>query len=293
MAEPAARPAGRLRRLLAAIREVMSRAQPWPDALARAGFVAKGVVYVVVGGLALKAAAGLGGQATDPTGVLADAARSVLGRTALGVVALGLVAHGLFRALLALVGEPYGSTTPLRRIARRVANAAGAIAYLGLSVTAAALSIGWKAFAHADSDTTTQRWSGRLLHAPLGRPLLLGVALGIAIAAVVAFVRVVFPGRSRRRLRVEDMSPRERTTVAVVGRLAFLARAIILATVAYYLTRAAIDRAPREARGPAGALHAAWEYRHGSWLLALMAAGLLSVGAFAFLEARWRRLFSR
>ena len=80
--------------------------------------------------------------------------------------------------------------------------------------------------------------------------------------------------------------------MAALGRIAYVARATVLAACGYFLVRGAIDRAPRETRGPAGALRAVWELPHGDMWLALVAAGLVAFGAYAVLEARWRRLFA-
>ena len=248
-------------------------------------------MYLAVGGLASVAALGSSGQATDPTGVLRDVAITVAGRTVIGIIALGLTAHALFRGLLALIGEPYGGSGFLRRLTRRIANATIALGYAVLAATAFKLSVKGTSSVRADDDAAAHSWTARALHLPLGRLLLLAIAVGITIAAVVQLIRIALPGAVSRRLRVEDMSARERTLVAVFGRVALLSRATILVTIAYFLSKATIFRAPRDARGPGGALHAAWESPHGDILLAMMAAGLLAVGVFALIEARWRRLF--
>jgi len=271
----------------------IASAQPWADRLARFGYLAKGAVFLLVGGLALAAAAGLGGKATDPSGALAMVARTSIGRVALGVVAPGLVAHATFCAALMLMGEPYADRGPVLRAIRKIANAVSALIYFGLAATAAALSLGWGALVHTDKDAETRHWSARVLAAPFGRPLLIAVAAVILIAAAVELVRVFWPSDARRRLRVEEMSERECRAVAAVRRIAFLSRAAVLAIVGYFLVWAAIDRAPWEARGPGGALHAVWEHPHGDVLLAMMAGGLIAIGAYALLEARWRRLFNR
>jgi hypothetical protein len=78
-----------------------------------------------------------------------------------------------------------------------------------------------------------------------------------------------------------------------VGRLALLARGTIFASIGYFLAKAAARWSPGAARGSAGALHAVWEQPHGGWLLGLVAVGLVALGAFGLLEARWRRLFGR
>ena len=45
-------------------------ASPWLERLARLGYVAEGVVYVVVGALAVGVAVGIGGRTTDERGAL-------------------------------------------------------------------------------------------------------------------------------------------------------------------------------------------------------------------------------
>jgi hypothetical protein len=260
--------------------------------LARLGFIAKASVYLAVAGLALAAASGVGGEATGPSGVLRSAATTALGRAMIGVVSLGLGAHALFRGLLALIGEPYGSRTATRRLARRIANATIALGYAGLAWKAAVVALAGRALAGASDDATARHWSASALHAPLGRPLLLTVAMVVTAVALVRLVRAARPGSLGRRLRVEEMSACQRRIVAIVGRLAFLSRAIIWGLIATSLWKAALLRAPREARGSGGALHEAWESPHGDLLLTLMAGGLVAVAVFALLEARWRRLFS-
>jgi hypothetical protein len=270
---------------------LISRAQPWTDRLARAGFVAKGLVYLAVGGFAIAAAVGLRGQATDPVGVLSDAATTAIGRALIGVLGIGLVTHALFRAALAVVGEPYGGQTILSRLIRRISNAASTLCYLATGATALALSVGLKSSGRTNDDATAQHWTAFALHGPLGRSALVVVAVVLTIAAIVQIVCAAWPRSVQRRLQMENMSRREHTIVTVVGRLAFLSRASILIAIAYFLWKGLILRAPGDVRGPGGALHAFWEQPHGDVFLAFVAGGLLAVGAFALIEARWRRLF--
>lgn len=269
------------------------RTHPWADAIARVGYVAKGAVFLLVGGLALAAAVGMGGEATDPSGALAAVAQARVGRFLLAGIALGLLAHAAFRAALVIVGEPYADRGPVMRVLRKIANSFSALIYVGLAVTAGALAAGWSALAHTNKDADTRHWSAELLATPYGRPLLIGVAVVILVAALTQAVRAFGPNPVRRRLRVEEMSERECRAMAAIGRVAFLARATIIGVVGYYLARAGIEAAPRVARGPAGALKAVWNLPHGNLWLGAVAMGLLAFGAYGLLEARWRRLFGR
>ena len=276
-----------------AARRWIGRAQPWPDRLARCGFVAKGALFLLVGGLAAAQAAGLGGAATDQSGALVMLRQAPAGRLALVVVALGLLAHAGFRGALVLTGEPYDDRGRALRALRRMANVVSAAFYLGLAITAGALAFSARAQRHADKDAATRHWSARLLSAPFGRPLLIGIAVAIVVAAVVQLVRAFLPSTGHLRMRIEDMSARELQTVSAVGRIAFVARAAVLAVVGYFLIEAAVHGAPRLSRGAAGALRAVREQPHGHLLLGLLATGLMAFGAHGLLEARWHRLFGR
>jgi hypothetical protein len=275
-------------------RRAASKGQPWTDGAARAGYVARGLVYSLVGGLALAAAAGVGGgRPTDPSGALSSLLRMPAGRAALALVAVGLLAHAAFRAALVVTGEPYVKQGPWRRAATRVRHGFAACLYAGMALTAAAATIAGGRHAHADNDHQTRHLSARLLTEPFGQPILIAIGVGLGIAAVVAIVRALGPNNIRQRLRLEEMTERQCRLMAALGRVAYVARATVFGACGYFLIRAGIDRAPRETRGSAGALRAVWELPHGSLLLALVAAGLIAFGVYGVLEARWRRLFAR
>jgi len=215
------------------------------------------------------------------------------GRVALAMVALGLLVHAGFRGVLVVTGEPVPERGRLRRLATRVRHGFAACLYAGMALTAAAVAAGLHGHTHPNQDVQTRHLSARVLAAPFGRPLLVAVAVGLGIAAIVCIVEAFGKDRWRERLRVEEMTERQRALIAALARVAYVARAVVLAGIGYFLARGAIDRAPHETRGPAGALRAVWQLPHGGLLLAMVAAGLVAFGVHGLLEARWRRLFGR
>jgi hypothetical protein len=276
------------------VRRAAKKGEPWTDRIARAGYVARGAVYILVGGLALAAAAGRGGEPTDPSGALAALVRLPAGRIALALVALGLLIHAAFRALLVVTGDPAVDDAGWwRRVATRVRQGFSACLYFGMALTAALLAVGRARHAHVDKDAQTRSVSAWLLATPAGRPILVAVAAGILIAAAVQIVRAFGPNDLRKRLRTDAMTQRACKLMAALGRVAYVARAAVLAVCGYFLARGAIDRAPGETRGPAGALRTVWQLPHGGVWLALIAVGLLAFGAYGVLEAKWRRVFAR
>ena len=107
--------------------------------LARAGLVARGLVYVIIGVLALKLALGDGGKATNQQGALKTIADQSFGEVLLILVAIGLAGYALWRLVRAAVGhgaEQRDSGTD------RVAAVASGIAYGILCVTAVEILIG-------------------------------------------------------------------------------------------------------------------------------------------------------
>src|SRR5579872_6817926 len=71
-------------------------ASPWITALARCGYAAKGVVYLIIGWLTLLAAAGAGGRVTDTKGAILTIYDQPLGKALLAIVVIGLFGFALW-----------------------------------------------------------------------------------------------------------------------------------------------------------------------------------------------------
>ena len=82
--------------------------------LARAGLVARGAVYGIIGLLALKLALGDGGKTTDQQGALQTIAGQPFGKVLLILMAIGLAGYALWRLVRAAIGHGPESarTTP-------------------------------------------------------------------------------------------------------------------------------------------------------------------------------------
>ena len=88
------------------------------DGWSRAGFVARAVIYLIIGVLALELALGVGGKATNQQGALQTLARQPFGEVLLILVAVGLAGYAVWRLTRAALGHgPEGSDSGLDRIA--------------------------------------------------------------------------------------------------------------------------------------------------------------------------------
>src|SRR5919107_345138 len=74
--------------------------RPWVARTVRIGYAAKGVIYLLIGTLAFRLAAGLdGGRIVDSTGALRMIVRQPFGTVLLGIVAIGLLAYSSWQLI--------------------------------------------------------------------------------------------------------------------------------------------------------------------------------------------------
>ncbi len=70
---------------------------------ARAGYASRGIVYVIVGGLAVFAAFGEGGSTTDSRGALYTVLTAPFGKALLATLAAGLLYYAAWRLVQAVL----------------------------------------------------------------------------------------------------------------------------------------------------------------------------------------------
>ncbi len=257
---------------------VQSSAFEW---LARAGMLARGVVYGVVAVLALKLALGDGGDATSQQGALKTIAAQPFGKALLILVAIGLGGYALWRLLRAAVGHgPEASDDA----SERVAGLASGVVNAGLCFTAVSIVAG----AGGGSGNTDKTTAG-VLGWPAGTWL-----VGIAGAVVIGVgLYQGYKGVSRGFLedsKTEQMSPRTKQAFTAVGVFGHLARMVVFAMIGYFLIRAAIDYDPQKSIGLDGALAKLANLSYGPVLLGIVAAGLLGFAIYSAWDARYRRV---
>jgi Domain of Unknown Function (DUF1206) len=145
------------------------------ERIARLGYGARGVVYIVVGGLALLAALGHGGRAGDSKDALRTVLAGPFGAAVVGVIALGLLGFALWRSVEGITDADQRGTSA-KGLAVRGAHLISAGLYLGLAVSAASLSLGLG----MSGGDGMHDWTAWLLGKPFGRWLVALVGLAIA-----------------------------------------------------------------------------------------------------------------
>ncbi len=236
--------------------------------LCRVGFLARGLLYMMVALLALQT-----GRTEDLTGALGRLA-SGSGRLLLVVVAAGLATYGLWRLADAAFGIEHRGSDREAIVKRAGAGLSGAI-HLYLSYKAVRIVVAGESAAKNEQQTAD--W---LLDLAGGSIVLALVAAGLAIAGIAQLLN------ASRCNFLHNLDHRA-TAPAVkwLGRIGYAARGVIFLTVAFLIGRAALDGRSAEVAGMEQAL----DFFSGPVLYAV-ALGLMLFGAFSIIEGLFRRL---
>ncbi|MFF5030383.1 DUF1206 domain-containing protein [Streptomyces collinus] len=251
---------------------------------ARAGLLAWGFTYVLVGLLALRVAVGDRKQQADRSGALAELADHPYGSVLLWALGIGLVGMALWRLSEACFGaaERDGHT-----VRKRLLSAGRCVfyAFFAWSVLAFAAGAGGRG---RSSDTQSRDVTARLMRLPAGQWL---VAAAAAIVVIGVWLGVQAVRRTyHAELKTGEMSRRVRRVVDVAGVGGGVARALVFVGAGVFAFRAAVDFSPERAKGMDDTLRAFAATPAGPGLLGAVAAGLVLYGLFAFALARWRRV---
>jgi Domain of Unknown Function (DUF1206) len=250
--------------------------------LGRLGLVAMGVSYGLVAVLAIKLAAGGGGETEDRGGALQTIAQDGLGRVVVFVLAIGFAAYAIWRLAEAIFDRGGEGKRPKGLVVRASFLGRAAI-YTVLCITAVAVLLG------SSGESNEKQETAHVLDWPAGRWIVGAVGLGFLGAAGWNFFR----GATRRfkeELKTDEMNALEERIVTFAGVAGVFARGVVFFLIGIFLVKAALEYEPQEAIGLDGALNKLIAQDHGRFLLGVVAAGLLAFGAFCLFQARYRRV---
>jgi Domain of Unknown Function (DUF1206) len=258
---------------------VQSHAFAW---LSRAGFVARALIYGIIGILAFKLAVGHGGKLTNQQGALHTVAQQPFGKLLLTLVAIGLGGYSLWRLVRAGIGHGReGSDTGFDRIA----GLASGIAYGTLCVLAIEILLG----SGGGGTGNTKKTTAGVFGWPAG-VWIVGIAGGAMIG--VALYQG-YRGITKKFLddsKVEQMGPRMKEWIGRLGLIGHLARMVVFGLVGIFLIKAAVDYNARAAVGLDGALAKIVHRSYGPFALGVVAVGLIAFALYSLSDARYRRI---
>ncbi|MDP9182448.1 MAG: DUF1206 domain-containing protein [Actinomycetota bacterium] len=270
----------------AAVDEAKSAARQAEDSkpvegLARFGLGARGVVYTVIGLLALQIAVQGRGKA-DRDGALAAIKDKPFGGTLLVVLAIAFAGYACWRLLQGVVGHR-DEDAGAKRTAKRISSLVRAVLYAFFAVSTL------RFLASGPTDDKAKPFTARALALPGGQVIvaLLGLAIiGGGLYAAYRGVRTKF----LKRLDLGTASSTTRTVVQRIGIAGLVGRGLVLCLLGGFLFAAAVTFDPDKAKGLDEALKTLAAEPYGQFLLLGAAICLLAFGAWSFVEARYRKV---
>ncbi len=262
--------------------------------MARLGWVAKGIVYALVGVLAVPIAIqGLRADRTraddaeaSPMGAVAAIADTSLGAIALWIVAAGLALYVVWRLLSIMLPAENTAVTRLTRAGYAVS----AAMYSFLAWSALSFATGERAAREAETeDAKVERITRELMDTTTGRWLVGAIGacvVGIGIFFVVRGVRASF----HDDLEPRDVGPISLESIVAFGRVGWVGRGVVLILVGWFVTSAAVRFRPSDAHGLDGSLREVTELAIGPLIVGSAALALIAYGLFCVISAPRQRL---
>jgi type IV secretory pathway VirB2 component (pilin) len=257
-----------------------SDSQP-AQALARAGLAAHGVIYVLIGWVAILVALGKTTQQADQRGALQLLSGRPYGLVTLWLLCIGFAAYALWR----LSEAAFGVTVDGNGAGPRLKSLARAAVYASLAVTTFSVINGAK----ASQSGQEKDWTANVMSHPGGR-----WAVGLAgLVVVVIGVALVLEGVKRKfvkYLRTGQMSATTRRLVVRLGVIGTVARGLVFALAGALVIDAAVTYQAAKAGGLDTALKTLRDQPFGMLALIVAAVGLIIFGVYGLCEARWRKV---
>jgi hypothetical protein len=259
--------------------------------LGRVGWLAKGVVYLLAGGLALIVVARSFGWSTpatasneaSPTGAIKEVAHTGAGPLLLVLLALGMFVYAVWRLASALMP----GSTDAEGTATRIGYFVSAVIYTTFGLTA--ISLARSPRANADGNQKVTDITSGLMKNSAGR-WLIGIVGLIAIGAGLYHIVQGLKGDVTKDVDMSGMSAERARITRGLGAIGEVGRGIAIAVIGFFLMRAAITFNATEATGLDGALRRFALYSWGQLLVAVVAIGFVAYGVFCLDTFTRRRL---
>lgn len=264
----------------------MNTHKSWLKPLMRVGFVANGIIYAVIGILAVQTAVGWGGQTTGKQGALASISSQPFGQFLLGLIGVGFIGLMIWYFIRSYYDPD-----------RKGNDATGTISRIGFGIAA----VGYGGFAYSTFRTLTTNissgesdrvadWTATLMQQPFG-VFLVGFVGAIIIGIGGYQLYKAYATKFREKLNMSQMTPTETKWSIRTGRFGIAARAVVFFIIGSFLIQAAMQANPQEAGGVAQALQELATQPYGPWLLGFVALGFVAYGLYsALVLARYRHM---
>ncbi|MCK2184032.1 DUF1206 domain-containing protein [Halomonas getboli] len=244
------------------------------------GYAAKGIVYLLVGGLAFLAAIGLGGDNVGTKEALFGLAAQPFGDPMIIALGVGLAAYAAWRFLQALLDTEDAGHGPKGLVTRLGFLVSGLI---HASLSAYCLDLLRDVAETSGNDAASDRTAQVMSHQG-GLYVIFAVGLIFIAIGLRQLWRAIRQTYLKNWYR-QDLGPLQRRLANIVTRWGLSARGLVFQMIGLFLCLAAWRTDPDEAQGLGGALNVLAAQPFGPGLLGVVALGLASYGLYCLINA--------
>lgn len=253
-----------------------------------AGWLAKGLLFVIIGTLAIEIArSGYATERADQRGALAALAEAPAGRILVLAVSVGLLLYASWQAWTAVVDD---GTKPID-IAKRIGWVGLAIVYALLAETGLRIALGGasRSSDSAGGPTSPSGLTRRLLEVPGGRYLIVLIGVGVGVVAAYHLWKGI-SGDYLDDIATDTTGRLHRLGLRIAGAVGFVARASVLAIAGWLFLDAGWSFRPDRAAGMDESLRALSTAPLGQLLLVVTGFGLSTAGLYDMVTFRRQRI---
>jgi len=258
---------------------------PLVETLTRIGFGVRGLIYLLIGVIAIQVVLGVRSTPAGKHGALVLIGTQPFGRILLILVIIGLAGYALWCVIRAIF-DPLNVGNDAEGLMQRFGFFINAGIYASLIAPAYGYLTG---SANASNNSNTQQSVSTIMAMPWGR-WFVGIGGIIVIGVGLAQIYKGFSHNFDKQFQLYDLNRQQSVWIRRIGRFGTAARGVVIAMIGIFLALAAYNFDPQQARGIEGALTALLNQPYGPWLLAVVAAGLIAFGIYSVTGAAWVRL---
>ncbi|HEY9185659.1 MAG TPA: DUF1206 domain-containing protein [Salegentibacter sp.] len=254
--------------------------------VARTGYAAKAVVYGLIGILTLMAAFNMGGQTAGQMQVIDFLEKQAFGNVLLVLIALGLLCYSGWRFYQA-IKDPENIGQDKKGKAKRFGFFISALIYLSIA--------GYAVMKLLNTGTSSQSGSGQkgmlssFLTGDAGVYVFAAIGIGLVATSFFQFKKAVNKDFLEKFDYKSISEEKRRRTIKNTGYLGLIARGIIFAILAYFFIRAAIAHNTSDIKSTTDAFAFLHESPMGSWLMGIVAAGMICYSIYIFMMVKYRK----
>ncbi|MBB5278121.1 hypothetical protein HNR26_004217 [Rhizobium rosettiformans] len=249
--------------------------------MARAGYGARGVVFLMVAALALFS--GFAGAEPDTNSALETLLQQPFGRVWIGLIGLGLAGFVVWRLAQSLANAD-GQDDDAKGYAIRAALFGSAITYAGLAMTSILMALQMSnGSGGSGGEEGIAAW---VMSQPFGRYLAGIIGIGFIVGGIVTAMK----GIKRSFGRYLELDAKKNSPAVLISIYGLVARGVVFGIIGVLFLYAAFNVDPEQAGGMAEAMAWLRELPFGGIIYAVVALGLAAFGIYNFVEARYRRI---